>query len=1049
MYNKSFGTLSANVAGMNAPADVTYTINTVANKPSDCPSSKFNTLLTTSEVTVGTTSTLQMFVSKDGASTNTIDATSCSEGLTSTITAKRNPAVSTTWSGGSSSLIGSSFNSKALDEIYSVNLVQYLPTCSVNILVIATLAPPKIVSCATMNVPERVPTSTVFGKAVSLASNTVASTIVYTITSAVASPNPGALIPFGIDCNGNLYSTRPFVWSTASSYNLTVRVDNVASGAAISAFCYVFARIIQQPVAPSLSQTSYSTYDLLPAGTTVASLVMTNNNNVGSIVYTSSSRWSVKDPNFDHFLISSTGVITVAPGANLDAAVYTLYNYKVNVSDALSWAEIPITITLLPSPRPPVIFPQTRTVDEGSNPGAGVPGGVLAASHPQGKSFTYSLIQPSFPFAITTSGSLFVSPLVTGAAGPGAPTLLFNDKPSYTVTAVLTDTSGKTATAVITIILNQVNLPPYFLSASFSRTVSEGLPSGAALDPAIYAIDPNLQDSVQYAVVTCSPLMYNPITRTMICPFTVDQITGAIKIAQTIPNNKLMADTNATFATPRGPYIYTLNVAAFDNGIPVRKTNANVLVQIVNILPRWNVTSLAITQRKESQSALSTVTMLAPFMWIPCVSTVAACSLAYRNAVQTNANNRSLFQFGSNNGEGPVNINDGRLAFELDTRTSEMFIPGAPSPVYNMNIQPFFTFPVVLTDQDTKLTATLPVTVTMAHINRAPLFNTTLISLATRGKPYNAFIVPASTPGAYGPLMSQFSYDLDSAIVSNDILTYSLGPTCSGSPCNGTTSALFSINPATGQVSITGTGIACPGSVCPLYELNIVATDSGIDSVPSGNLAASTIIYILADTTLTPITSAETYSYSIAENSPFGKEVGVVEIAGYGQALSFSLTPAGSNAGMPFPFSISSIANNKANITVAWDKTAANRLSFNNLDFESNNKALALGGASAGYFGTTTYTANLRCTALSGNYKDSVVILTVSNLAEAPYFTANRISNSASYVLQIVEHTPFSNAVGAPAYATEGTTIKIAYSGSGYCRYEHLGRPFVCHQGHR
>jgi len=1031
MYNKSFGTLSANVAGMNAPADVTYTINTVANKPSDCPSSKFNTLLTTSEVTVGTTSTLQMFVSKDGASTNTIDATSCSEGLTSTITAKRNPAVSTTWSGGSSSLIGSSFNSKALDEIYSVNLVQYLPTCSVNILVIATLAPPKIVSCATMNVPERVPTSTVFGKAVSLASNTVASTIVYTITSAVASPNPGALIPFGIDCNGNLYSTRPFVWSTASSYNLTVRVDNVASGAAISAFCYVFARIIQQPVAPSLSQTSYSTYDLLPAGTTVASLVMTNNNNVGSIVYTSSSRWSVKDPNFDHFLISSTGVITVAPGANLDAAVYTLYNYKVNVSDALSWAEIPITITLLPSPRPPVIFPQTRTVDEGSNPGAGVPGGVLAASHPQGKSFTYSLIQPSFPFAITTSGSLFVSPLVTGAAGPGAPTLLFNDKPSYTVTAVLTDTSGKTATAVITIILNQVNLPPYFLSASFSRTVSEGLPSGAALDPAIYAIDPNLQDSVQYAVVTCSPLMYNPITRTMICPFTVDQITGAIKIAQTIPNNKLMADTNATFATPRGPYIYTLNVAAFDNGIPVRKTNANVLVQIVNILPRWNVTSLAITQRKESQSALSTVTMLAPFMWIPCVSTVAACSLAYRNAVQTNANNRSLFQFGSNNGEGPVNINDGRLAFELDTRTSEMFIPGAPSPVYNMNIQPFFTFPVVLTDQDTKLTATLPVTVTMAHINRAPLFNTTLISLATRGKPYNAFIVPASTPGAYGPLMSQFSYDLDSAIVSNDILTYSLGPTCSGSPCNGTTSALFSINPATGQVSITGTGIACPGSVCPLYELNIVATDSGIDSVPSGNLAASTIIYILADTTLTPITSAETYSYSIAENSPFGKEVGVVEIAGYGQALSFSLTPAGSNAGMPFPFSISSIANNKANITVAWDKTAANRLSFNNLDFESNNKALALGGASAGYFGTTTYTANLRCTALSGNYKDSVVILTVSNLAEAPYFTANRISNSASYVLQIVEHTPFSNAVGAPAYATEGTTIKIAYSGSG------------------
>jgi hypothetical protein len=231
--------------------------------------------------------------------------------------------------------------------------------------------------------------------------------------------------------------------------------------------------------------------------------------------------------------------------------------------------------------------------------------------------------------------------------------------------------------------------------------VSEGLPSGAALDPPIYAVDPNLQDSVQYAVVSCSPLMFNPITRTFICPFTVDQITGSIKIAQTVPNNKLMADTNATFATPRGPFIYTLNVAAFDNGIPVKKSNANVLVQIVNIAPRWNVSSLELILPKERQSGNSIVSTLAAYMWIPCVSTVAACSVAYNNAVQTNANNRSLFLFGSNSGEGPININDGKLAFELDTRTSVLFVPGAPSPVYNMNIQPFFTFPVILTDQVT------------------------------------------------------------------------------------------------------------------------------------------------------------------------------------------------------------------------------------------------------------------------------------------------------------------------------------------------------------
>ena len=56
----------------------------------------------------------------------------------------------------------------------------------------------------------------------------------------------------------------------------------------------------------------------------------------------------------------------------------------------------------------------------------------------------------------------------------------------------------------------------------------------------------------------------------------------------------------------------------------------------------------------------------------------------------------------------------------------------------------------------------------------------------------------------------------------------------------------------------------------------------------------------------------------------------------------------------------------------------------------------------------------------------------MTDVPENPYFApATRVLNSATFTLQIAEHTPYTNAVGAVAYSTVGTSLSFVYSGSG------------------
>jgi hypothetical protein len=40
----------------------------------------------------------------------------------------------------------------------------------------------------------------------------------------------GAILPFALDCNGTLVSTRSVFFSQSTSYNVTIRIDNIGFG---------------------------------------------------------------------------------------------------------------------------------------------------------------------------------------------------------------------------------------------------------------------------------------------------------------------------------------------------------------------------------------------------------------------------------------------------------------------------------------------------------------------------------------------------------------------------------------------------------------------------------------------------------------------------------------------------------------------------------------------------------------------------------------------------------------------------------------------------
>lgn len=117
-------------------------------------------------------------------------------------------------------------------------------------------------------------------------------------------------------------------------------------------------------------------------------------------------------------------------GPQLSVLSKSAFYYTVNVTNVFSVsALVPITITLLPVARPPVVSNQVLSTPDSINPLSTL-SPALVASHPLGLSFTFAIIDPTGTWGVYPATGIVY--LLSGK------TLSFSIVPSYSCTIVVT-----------------------------------------------------------------------------------------------------------------------------------------------------------------------------------------------------------------------------------------------------------------------------------------------------------------------------------------------------------------------------------------------------------------------------------------------------------------------------------------------------------------------------------------------------------------------------------------------------------------------------------
>ena len=153
------------------------------------------------------------------------------------------------------------------------------------------------------------------------------------------------------------------------------------------------------------------------------------------------------------FAVSSTGEITVLDQTQLDYETATSYDLEILVTDSAGATDTAtITVNLNPlNDNAPVIANQTRSIDENSTNGTSV-GAVIVATDDDlpGDTLTFkeSGGTGSAAFDITSDGQIIVA---------DQSLLNFETNPTYTLDVIVDDNAGSTATATITINLNDLS----------------------------------------------------------------------------------------------------------------------------------------------------------------------------------------------------------------------------------------------------------------------------------------------------------------------------------------------------------------------------------------------------------------------------------------------------------------------------------------------------------------------------------------------------------------------------------------------------------------
>ncbi len=242
-------------------------------------------------------------------------------------------------------------------------------------------------------------------------------------------------------------------FETTPSFTLTVRVTDAGSLFASNTVTINLTNVNEVPtIAPQAFSIAENTANGVTVGTVLASDVDAGDTRTFSITGGNS---------LGAFAISSAGVITVADTTKLNFETNPTFTLTVQATDAgnLS-ASNTVTISLTNVNEAPALAPQTLSVAENTANG-GTVGTVLASDVDAGDSKTFTITAGNGlgAFAISTAGVITVADTTK---------LDFETNPTFTLTVLVTDGGGLSASNTVTINVTNVNEAPVATAGTLS-----------------------------------------------------------------------------------------------------------------------------------------------------------------------------------------------------------------------------------------------------------------------------------------------------------------------------------------------------------------------------------------------------------------------------------------------------------------------------------------------------------------------------------------------------------------------------------------------------
>jgi len=289
----------------------------------------------------------------------------------------------------------------------------------------------------------------------------------------------------------SLSSTAVLDFGTTPVYNLMVEVEDNGNGN-LSSQAEITVNVFETNQPPEIEEQGFDVIENSTNGSVIGTIEATDPDNGQTLTF------SILSGNTDNaFSVeSNTGVLMVDNTSAINFEANPIFNLTVEVEDngpGNLTDQAVVTVTLIDINEPPVMSPQTFSIDENSQDNTEV--GLVVANDPDnGQTLTYSIVSGNVgnAFAIeSNSGLLTVSNSLL---------LNFENIPTFTLMVEVEDngTGSLSSQADITINLNDVNEVPIMEDQNF--VVVENTPNGSEVGVMV-ATDPDDGQTLTFSII--------------------------------------------------------------------------------------------------------------------------------------------------------------------------------------------------------------------------------------------------------------------------------------------------------------------------------------------------------------------------------------------------------------------------------------------------------------------------------------------------------------------------------------------------------------------